>query len=126
MRALSARLDQARSGAAQSADYDADRARLAEALDRARAREAELETAAQEASDALSDVIEALRAQRDRAVQIAEAQGQDPEPTETDPEPSAPGQERAQGRYSLFDWEDGEDTDDGDPDDQDASRGGTG
>jgi len=139
MRALSAQLDQARSGAAQNADSDADRARLAEALDSARAREAELESAVQEASEALGEAIGALRAQRDLAVEIAEAA--EAEPVQTDsaedvqPDPvegeSASGRapERgAQGRYSLFDWEDGDDEPDDESanEDDDAGRGGAG
>ena len=47
--------------AAQALEADADRARLAEALDSARGKEAVMQVAAQEASDALGRAIEDLR-----------------------------------------------------------------
>jgi hypothetical protein len=58
---LRARADSAEMAAMEARDADADRARLAEALDESRDREACLQVAAQEASDALDRAIDDLR-----------------------------------------------------------------
>jgi uncharacterized membrane protein YccC len=59
---MRARVERAEAEADQSRNADDDRARLAEALDVARGREAALQDAAQEASDALDRAIGELRA----------------------------------------------------------------
>jgi|TARA_R110000868_G_scaffold107263_3_gene293376 predicted nucleic acid-binding Zn-ribbon protein len=58
---LRGRVERAESAAVGARDSDDDRARLADALDTARAREAELQQAAQEASEALDRAIGELR-----------------------------------------------------------------
>lgn len=59
---LRSRADAAQNASAEMGAYDADRARLADALDEARAREAALVDAAEEASMALDGAIRDLRA----------------------------------------------------------------
>ncbi|MCW5725790.1 MAG: DUF4164 family protein [Maricaulaceae bacterium] len=71
MARLKTRAESARTEAAAAGDYDADRARLADALDAAQAREQALAEAAAEASEALGAAIGELRA----AAQAAEAEG---------------------------------------------------
>jgi ABC-type transporter Mla subunit MlaD len=58
---MRARVERAETAADQARNADDDRARLAEALDVSRGREAALHQAAQEASDALDRAIEELR-----------------------------------------------------------------
>ena len=58
---LRQRAESSRAAASIQVDYDQDRQRLADALDASKAREAALEDAAQDASDALDRAIEALR-----------------------------------------------------------------
>ena len=58
---VESRLRTLQTAARQDGDSDNDRARLAEALDEARARESEMAEAAREASKALGDAIEELR-----------------------------------------------------------------
>lgn len=58
---MRARVERAETAADQARNADDDRARLAEALDEARGREAALHQAAQDASDALDRAIEELR-----------------------------------------------------------------
>ena len=60
-RAMSIRGRQAEAAAIEARDADVDRAKLAEALDEARGREAALQDAAQAASDALDTAIADLR-----------------------------------------------------------------
>lgn len=55
------RVERAESAIGDSADADMDRARLAEALDHAKSREADLQMAAEEAAQALDLAIEDLR-----------------------------------------------------------------
>ena len=59
---LQARVSRAESALSEGLDADIDRARLAEALDKAKSREDELAQAAQEAADVLDAAIEELRA----------------------------------------------------------------
>ena len=58
---MRARVERAEAAADQARNADDDRARLAEALDLARGREAALHAAAQDASDALDRAIAELR-----------------------------------------------------------------
>ncbi len=55
------RVERAENAIGDSADADLDRARLAEALDHAKSREADLQMAAQEAAAALDMAIDDLR-----------------------------------------------------------------
>jgi|TARA_R100000455_G_C6194027_1_gene67244 chromosome segregation ATPase len=71
---LRSRADAARSANEEMGAYDADRARLAEDLDDARAREAALVEAAEEASAALDGAIRDLRAAA-TTVEAADASG---------------------------------------------------
>lgn len=66
---VEAKLNRLQSAARETGDADADRARLAEELDRARASESAMADAAQTASEALGEAIEELRT----AAQDAEA-----------------------------------------------------
>ena len=61
LRDLSVRIDAAEAGVRAARESDADRARLAEALDEARAREQELGAAAADASEALEAAMADLR-----------------------------------------------------------------
>ena len=60
-RRMRQRVEQAESSAEEARNADVDRARLAEALDAARGREAALQEAAEAASDALDRAITDLR-----------------------------------------------------------------
>lgn len=59
---LQSRVTRAETALSDGVDADIDRARLAEALDKAKSREDELAVAAQEAADVLEAAIEELRA----------------------------------------------------------------
>ncbi len=59
---LQSRVTRAETALSDGVDADIDRARLAEALDKAKSREDELAVAAQEAADVLDAAIEELRA----------------------------------------------------------------
>lgn len=69
---LRSKADAAKSASEEMGAYDADRARLADALDEARAREAALVEAAEEASTALDGAIRDLRA---AATEVEQASG---------------------------------------------------
>ena len=73
---LRSRADAALSASEEMGAYDADRARLADALDEARAREAALVEAAEEASLALDGAIRDLRAAAE-AVEDADGDEED-------------------------------------------------
>lgn len=64
---VEARLNRLQATARDSGDADADRARLAEELDKARASEAAMAEAAEDASKALGEAIAELRAAADAA-----------------------------------------------------------
>lgn len=115
MRMLSNRLNEARSGVVDAAGHDEDRARLAEALDASRARETELREAAAEASQALGEAIRALR------LQSAVDAGSQPAARDASTEVEA-GSSDGQGRYSLFDWEDGDEVEGEPADEPDGTR----
>ncbi|MBI1236965.1 MAG: DUF4164 family protein [Alphaproteobacteria bacterium] len=67
------RLHRLQAEARDSGDSDADRARLAEELDKARASEAAMAEAAEDASEALGQAIAELRAAAEAAEAAAEA-----------------------------------------------------
>lgn len=67
------RLHRMQASARESGDSDADRARLAEELDKARASEAAMADAAEDASRALGEAIEELRAAANAAEAAVEA-----------------------------------------------------
>ncbi|WP_394692820.1 DUF4164 family protein [Hyphobacterium sp.] len=70
---VEARLNRLQATARESGDADADRARLAEELDKARASEAAMTAAAEDASKALGDAIAELRAAANAAEAAVEA-----------------------------------------------------
>jgi len=70
---VEARLNRLQATARESGDADADRARLAEELDKARASEAAMAEAAEDASKALGDAIAELRAAANAAEAAVEA-----------------------------------------------------
>jgi chromosome segregation ATPase len=70
---VEARLNRLQATARDSGDADADRARLAEELDKARASEATLAEAAEDASKALGEAIAELRAAANAAEAAVEA-----------------------------------------------------
>ena len=103
VRRLEAEAEEASAGVQVAQNSDEDRARLAEALDAAHAREAALEESAREASEAMGEAIAALR-----------ALDSEPAPAETiDPDSPAPEEvDAAPARgASLFGWDEAEDGD---------------
>lgn len=69
---VESRLNRLQAAARESGDADSDRARLADELDRARASEAAMAEAAEDASKALGEALEELRAAAKSAETAAE------------------------------------------------------